>query len=250
MGRNQVALSGLAIRDTAALAEKGTTMKRYFATIVLAALVFSVSCGDDPADPDIPPVPPDLTSRSDVLFLMESACNERKIAQYERVLDDNFIFYIAPGDMGGNIPTEWGRADEINLVARMFDRNVDPGFPLVTSLRMDIEFESSLQWIEVVPASAPDETWYMTTLFYEFQMMIDPDAEYVTVPGTKAQFTVRNAGTEVSPQWQLVEMRDLGAPVSVAMATAASTDEVTWGAAKALFLPAPATVRAAGPRAP
>lgn len=212
------------------------TMKRYVTTIALAALVFAVSCGgDDPQAPVVPGpvVPPDPATGSAVLVNLELACNQRNVSEYERILDSGFMFYFAPSDVGGSVPSEWGRTDEVAVISRMFTRATPPG-SLVRSLTMDID-SAIIQWLAIVPASAPDEIWYTTTAFYDFRMLIDPDAEYVTVPGTKAQFTVRNAGTDVAPRWRLVEMRDLGAPASAAPAAVASTDDITWGAAKAFF---------------
>jgi hypothetical protein len=47
-------------------------------------------------------------------------------------------------------------------------------------------------------------------VFYEFKFDMEPDDTYIAVPGARAQFTVRNTGTEDAPLWKLVEMRDLG----------------------------------------
>ena len=49
-------------------------------------------------------------------------------------------------------------------------------------------------------------------MFYDFQIDVEPDMTYINNPGAKAQFTIRNAGTEEAPLWKLVEFRDLGDP--------------------------------------
>ncbi len=67
-----------------------------------------------------------------------------------------------------------------------------------------------MQWSPVVPDAYPDETWYTTTVFYNFQIDVDPDTQYQPAANSKAQFTVRNIGSDAAPQWRLVEFRDLG----------------------------------------
>jgi len=76
---------------------------------------------------------------------------------------------------------------------------------------MDIRAEEGVSWTQFNPASAPSETWYSTTLFYDFKIQIDPNT-YIPLPGAKAVFTVRDAGPrgKYAHHWQLVEFRDLG----------------------------------------
>jgi hypothetical protein len=75
------------------------------------------------------------------------------------------------------------------------------------TITMDLQFESGVQWIEI---DAPnDETWYTTTVFYDFEFDVEPDTQYINNPGAKGQFTVRNAGTDSAPKWRLVEFREL-----------------------------------------
>jgi hypothetical protein len=76
---------------------------------------------------------------------------------------------------------------------------------------MDLLWEDGVEWVEVIPESAPDETWYTTTVFYDFTIEVAPDTKYIPYAGAKGQFTVRNAGTDESPNYKLVEFRDLGA---------------------------------------
>jgi hypothetical protein len=89
-------------------------------------------------------------------------------------------------------------------------------------------------WAEVIPEDFPSEKWYTTSVYYEFTFEMDPDMTYLAVPGSLAQFTVRNAGTDNTPQWRLVEWRDL-AGNNAAMRGPASTDRSTWGSIKALY---------------
>jgi hypothetical protein len=82
--------------------------------------------------------------------------------------------------------------------------------PLCRSIRMDLKYESGVQWVDVIPEDFPNETWQTTTVFYEFTIEIEPDETFIAVPGARAQFTVRNIGTVDDPLYKLVEFRDLG----------------------------------------
>ena len=178
------------------------------------------NCGGDP-----------FAKREGVLTQLEYAYNKRNISKLSPVLDQNFIFYLAPGDVVGSEPDSWNRADEIDLSTRLFDKNYAT-LPC-QSIYMDIKVENGLSWVEVIPASAPDETWYQTTLFYNFRFDISPNT-FIPNTGSKAVFTVRNAGTAEKPHYQLVEMRDLGGS-PLLNATAAATEPTTWGGVKLMY---------------
>jgi hypothetical protein len=72
----------------------------------------------------------------------------------------------------------------------------------------DADGHSTVQWSEQVSGT---ETWYYTTVFYHFTIKIG-DTTYIPNAGAKAQFTVRDAGTNGKHLWKLVEFRDLGGP--------------------------------------
>ncbi|HEX5131278.1 MAG TPA: hypothetical protein VFX92_02195 [Candidatus Krumholzibacteria bacterium] len=177
----------------------------------------------------------DLTTRENVLNNIECAYNERNIAEYDQLLDPGFVFFLADGDVNGGLPVSWDRTTEIGANRCLFDWVGCQNKPLATSMQMDLLFENSLQWVSVIPSSAPDETWYTTTVFYNFQVEVQPDTKYYSYAGAKTQFTVRNAGTDEAPQWKLAEMRDLGAyNLMTAAAARTSTQESTWGGVKSL----------------
>jgi len=185
--------------------------------------------GDDPVAPT--PKIPEPSTPGGVLTKIESAYNKRRIDWYNGVLDQNFTFYLAPGDVVGNMPDSWNRADEIDLNTRLFDRNYTT-LPC-QSIYMDIRLEDGLSWVELTPESAPTETWYQITLYYDFKFDISPNT-FIPNTGSKAVFTVRNAGTDEAPHWQLVEMRDLGGDPLI-NATAAGTEPTTWGGVKVMY---------------
>jgi len=201
-------------------------MKR---TILLLALavgtMFAVGCGgDDAVSLPVRPNPPvqrklDLSHRTDVLNNIEYAYNKKDASTYQELLDPNFTFFYSEG---GQTPVQWGFQDEIKTTQGIFGAAI--------SISMDLAWEDGVTWGEQVAGS---ETWYTTTVYYRFTIKIG-DTTYIPDQGSRAQFTVRNAGTDEKPTWHLVEFRDLGAP-SLAASRASSTEPSSWGKVKALY---------------
>jgi len=196
-------------------------LKRNILLCTLTGLIAAVSsCIFDPDPGKKPPCEgcnqeyQDLTERWHVLNNLELAYTRRHINQYNRILDANFTFFLTPGDVGGGLPENWGRADELKYNTDLLNAQLDENspFPRCKSIQMDVQWEKGLQWVEITPGSAPDETWYTATVFYDFKFEMEPDNTYINNPGAKGQFTVRDAGPfEGKPShWQLVEFRDLG----------------------------------------
>jgi hypothetical protein len=185
-------------------------LKRSILIGCMAVLVAAVSScifdapekiGGDPPKPPKELLP--LISRTAVLNNIEYAYEKRDITPYDALLNDDFTFFYTDGDVGGGTPVQWPRADEVSSNTGLF--------AAASSISMDIKWEDGVAWTEITPASAPTEKWYTTTVFYDFTIKVG-DTTYVPDTGSKAQFTVRNAGTEAEPHWQLVEFRDLGGP--------------------------------------
>jgi hypothetical protein len=164
--------------------------------------------GGDNKKPPIVYVKKDLSNKSDVLNNIEYAYNKRNVPTYDELLDANFTFFYTDGDLGGGsggTPVQWGRPDELTTTSGLF--------AATTSMDMSLEWKDAdgnpnVQWSESISGT---ETWYTTTVFYHFTIKIG-NTTYIPNSGSKAQFTVRNAGTAEKPKWQLVEFRDLGAP--------------------------------------
>ena len=176
-----------------------------------------------------------LTEREHVLNNLELSYTQQSYSPFEKLLDPNFTFFFSPGDVGGNIPPQWGRIEELSVAELLFDRSLNnPNYPTCSSIRMDLKFESGVTWVSGVPEDFPTETWYTATVYYEFTFEMEPDQTYIAVPGSQAQFTVRNAGTDDAPQWRLVEMRDLGIDIA-ALRSGTGTEKTTWGGVKALY---------------
>jgi hypothetical protein len=158
---------------------------------------------------------------------------------YDELLNADFVFYFSPDDVGGDIPESWSRTEELDATARLFLSNQQqqspPPDPICRAMRVDLVFDDdSLTWVDVQPQEFPSETWYSTTVYYTFTFEIDPDITYIAQNGAKAQFTVRNTGTDQNPHWELVEFRDLGSILVRRTSTGASKAS-TWGSIKSLY---------------
>ena len=192
-------------------------MMRYTSVLIATVMLLGVlACDPENRITEPPPTPvfKPLTTREAVLHNLQTAYNQRNITRFEEILDNGFTFFLSEADViSGGLPVQWDRSQEVDVTTHLFSRDEDPQgrWPLCTSVQMDVLFENGVQWLDVVPPSAPSETWSTTTVFYDFQIEVKPDTKFIPVPGAKAQFFVRNAGTDTNPKWQLVEWRDLGA---------------------------------------
>jgi hypothetical protein len=183
-----------------------------------AMLLVTSSCLFDPDEEPIKKDPPatvelmDLTEKWHVLNNIEYAYDNRIIDVYNALLDLDFTFFLAAGDVGGpgGLPEQWGREDELRQVGYLFIANSQPVpvGPVCRSIRMDLTI-NNLQWVEIIPAGFPDEIWYTTTVYYNFTFQMEPTDTYNSETGARAEFTVRNVGTDAAPHWQLIEWRDL-----------------------------------------
>jgi hypothetical protein len=206
--------------------------------LIVISLV--LGCDDEEIVGGCDPCPPaytlqPLTQRWHVLNNLQLAYNDRDMVPLDQMLDVNFVFHFAPGDVRGGIPAQWGRAEETAATMMLFDRYLAvPGFPACRSIRMDLKYENGLAWADTMPPAFPGETWQTTRVFYEFTIEIEPDETYIAVPGASMQVMVRNIGTTDAPQWRLVEWRDLGDGAIVVQGPA-STNETTWGSIKGLY---------------
>jgi hypothetical protein len=191
--------------------------RRNLSVLWLIVLVMSTSScflNPDEKKGDVPP--PELknflplTTKEAVLNNLELAYSKHNVTAYNQLLDDDFTFFLSPGDVGGNIPEQWDRTEELRVATLLFDFTLEqPPYPTCFSIRMDLKFESGVQWVDVYPEAFPTETWQMTTIYYEFDIKMKPDLTYIAVPGSQARLTVRNTGTEADPVWKLVEWQDL-----------------------------------------
>ena len=214
--------------------------------LVLALLP---ACGsDNPVE--TPPISgsdwPDPGKKESVMYYVQRAYTERNSSRYIQILDEGFTNFLSDGDVNNGLPQQWDRQQEVGITDNLFSKKQVPDpnnsghfLPLVKSIEMDVQYENGVTWTEVNPSSAPTETWYQTTVFYFFQITVLPegateDLTYYPDINSKAQFTVRNAGTDSKPVWKLVEFHDLGSG-TLARMLAASTEQSTWGKVKSLY---------------
>jgi len=148
-----------------------------------------------------------LTERNSVLNNLELAYKERNINEYDRVLDENFTFFFADGDVSnGNTPEQWSREAEVGATRNMFDENF-PGTNPIVRIELDLQFKNAV-WVEITPDEAPTETWFTATVPYTFTIDALPDQTWITQGVPTAQYTVRPQGT--TPEtYKLVQWRDL-----------------------------------------
>jgi hypothetical protein len=208
-------------------------------SFLLCALLLLPACEDDPAAPEpgtgeSPRLLP-LTTRNAILNNIEVAWNRRDEVPIDELLDENYTFYFAPGDVGGDIPPQWSRATDLEATTRLFDSNQQPdppADPVCVSVKFDLQFDpTTITWVEIpAPVTAFGEVWYTTTVFYNFTLEVEPDVTLIPQNGAKAQFTVRSLGNE----WRLVEIRDLGGDTR-SVSSVAGVAENTWGAIKSLY---------------
>jgi len=199
-------------------------LKRFFFLALLAtAVAMTASCIFDPDDPppcedcDTGPARKfeNLSKEWHVLNNIELAYTKRRIDKYDELLDENFTFFLSTGDVGGGLPANWDRSTEIITNTNLFVSDPPGDLPRCKDIEMNVQWEDenlnpTVAWIEI--STPGGEKWYTTTVFYDFQFDVEPDMTYINNPGAKAQFTIRNAGTEDAPVWKLVEFRDLGDP--------------------------------------
>ncbi len=199
---------------------------------LIVCLATVVACSDDPMSPPPPSPFQQLTTCEAVVNNIEVGWNQRRTDKIDELLDESFVFYFAPGDVGGEIPPSWDRAAELATTEALFVSNTSEYTtgPVCKSVRVNLD-NDELTWAPVpVPTSASGEVWHRTTVFYSFAFEMEPDNTYIAVSGAKVELTVR----EVEGGWRLVECRDITDSV-VKDAYAASDKATSWGPIKALY---------------
>ena len=213
-------------------------MKRPIITaICIFAALAAWSCDSDKTTPSAPVVPdpfPSLT-QDDVLHNLELACNERNFAEFEKLLDENFVFYFSRDDFNlGVVPFEtWGRLDEVNTNRRLFDAtNPDPN--RVISIFLELDFISG-DWEPEPPDSVhAGETWYTKVATYRCVIKTADSWEYRAID-LKALFKIRK---DDGGHWRIIEWYDdLDSRRQLGLAPV--IEETTWGATKAQYYARP-----------
>jgi hypothetical protein len=149
----------------------------------------------------------DLTQKDDVLHNLELAYNERDMKEYERLLDDAFIFIFSPEDFSkGDTPQQWDRDAEVGSNTKILDRNLD-GDLRVISIDLSLDYPAD-NWAEQPEnEDHPGESWYTNTVDYDLIVKTADDWQHRALD-LKAEFTIRWAGTPEDGYWRIVLWRD------------------------------------------
>jgi len=192
-------------------------MKRYLAVAVL--LLFQVSlisgCIFDsdrerprPSPPQ-PPAWPDLKEKDDVFEYLSKVYNNRNYDRYPKLLDDNFIFKFGVDDVGGEIPEQWGRTEELQSAQGMFMGRSVPPYGAVD--RIDLTLNPEGEWLAIPQTDPPfdGETWYRKTV--EYRLIVQTTGGW-TLQGLnkKALFDIRYAKSQgdTATVWRIVRWSD------------------------------------------
>jgi hypothetical protein len=205
---------------------------------LIAAVLLIVGCGDD--DPRYRPTSPgdqtlkfkNLQNKDDVLHNLALAYNQRDIEEFEKLLDDDFIFIFSETDHNsGETPQQWARIDEINANQQIFDPNLDSG-KRVLSIELSLDCPAD-NWKTLPPSpDHPGESWYTKTVDYFLVVNTADDWEHRAI-GLQAQFTIRQ--DDSTGRWQVILWRDDVGSQTVLSPGRTAVEETTWGGIKAQY---------------
>jgi hypothetical protein len=160
--------------------------------------------GEDPT----PVVFKDLSQKDHVLYNLELAYNERDFIEYNKLLDDSFVFIFSEADFNnGDVEfSQWDRADEFAVNEKILDPNL-AGDKRVISIDLDIEYADD-NWTEQPPNEVhPDESWFFQTVVYNLTIKTADDWEH-RANGLRAQFYIRWATYDKGEHWRIILWRD------------------------------------------
>ncbi|MEJ2722967.1 MAG: hypothetical protein P8181_17800, partial [bacterium] len=221
--------------------------RRLAGPIAVLALLVCVSCSDDSDDGVRPKPSPykDLTKKEHVLFNLELAYNNRNLAEFEKLVDEDFVFWFSASDIiDGRVSLRWWDADCELLAARhLFDPEyTEPGIDPVSKIKLRLTYaEGEDEWNAVAPDDTllfPGETWYEKTFRYDLIVTSGP-IDYTGL-AIEASIRVRPVQKDGKTIWRIVSWRDdrVGAYAGASDAgipDGAAVEESTWGKMKALY---------------
>ena len=170
----------------------------------------AVFCGCD-ADRVTPPSPASqnpykaLTSKDDVLFNLQLLYPQYDWVEYNRVLDDDLIFFFSEDDIGEGF-TEFEKEDEIRTLQHMGDNSRANA---VLSINLNLSYSAG-EWTAIEPEDQKylGETWYQKTVVYNMTVQAETNMTHISTD-VKAQFTIREGeDTDGSKIWRIIRWRD------------------------------------------
>jgi hypothetical protein len=181
--------------------------------VIAVAAGLMTSCILDPkkAKEDTPTVIKeyeDLKEKDDVLWNLELAYNDRNIKQFERLLDDEFVFFFSEADYNeGGVPISWERPIEINTNTNLFNENLD-GPLRATNIDLRLTYTKG-EWTEILQGN--DESWFSKEVEYNITVQTVSGVDYKG-NRLKAQFIIREAipDGETEKIWRIIRWRDIG----------------------------------------
>ena len=182
----------------------------YITSLVVVAGL-TASCIFDPektpggGDEKPPPSYKDLAEKDDVLFNLQLLYPQYDWVEYNRVLDDDLIFFFSEDDIGEGF-TEFVKDDEIRTLQHMGDNSRANA---VLSINLNLSYSAG-EWTAIVPEDQKylGETWYQKTVVYNMTVQAEPNMTYISTD-IKAQFTIREGeDTDGSKIWRIIRWRD------------------------------------------
>ena len=218
-------------------------MVRNSIAIILGSVLFTsllVSCGDEnPVIQEMRKAPPSyksLAEKDDVLFNLQLLYPQYDWQEYNRVLDDDLIFFFSEDDIANGTPfTKFEKSDEIRTLQHMGD---DSRPDRVLSIELTLSY-SEEEWTPITPEDQKyaGETWYQKTVVYNMNVQAEPNMTYVSTD-IKAQFTIREGeDLDGSKIWRIIRWRDAfaGGLLHADVGKHARVQDTTWGQVKALY---------------
>jgi hypothetical protein len=196
-------------------------MKRIIAIFIIALVtplfsscIFDAEKVDGGGGPPPGPAFRDLTERDDVLFNLTESYNQRNWDEYNKLLDDKFIFNFSVADYNdGKVEfLQWDRAAEIAATRNILDPSapLPPGRDPVSSIDLTITFvDGADDWQPVTPDQQefPGETHYKQNVDY-FLNVVAGETTFTSGNPIKAEYVVRLTNVGGTDIWRIVSWRD------------------------------------------
>jgi len=206
---------------------------------VIAVCCCGLACDDEITQPEkkttTGPTFKTLETGDNLLQNLELAFNTYDETEYDKLLDDDFIFYFSPSDFSsGRTPEQWEGAAELAAYNNFFDDALAQNRVLSRDIEMLL---SSVTWTAIPPddpGSYPGETWYRTRVWYDMSVVIETNPELtLTANRLRAEFVIRR--DDAAGQWQLIRWSDDVSGFRSLVAGGTATEVITWGGIKALY---------------